>query len=93
MQPVKGGKTENAGQQKLTYEQLNDACNQLFQQNQQLYKKLREADLTNLFTRLNYLFKVVENARIFGAEFTKQCVDEIKEAMTIKEETDEKPEE
>lgn len=32
------GKSENK-QQKLTYEQLNDACNQLWQQNKQLVSR------------------------------------------------------
>lgn len=73
-------------QQKLTYEQLNDACNQLFQQNQYLTKQVRELSAYNAFKRLDYLFKVVENSKVFGAEFTKQCMEEIKETITIKEE-------
>ena len=35
------GKSETK-QQKLTYEQLNDACNQLWQQNKQLVARNRE---------------------------------------------------
>lgn len=69
-------------QQKLTYEQLNDACNQLFQQNQYLVKQLKELDMANSFKRLDYLFKVVELAGTFkDADFVNQCIDEIKGAM------------
>lgn len=71
---------------KLTYEQLNDACNQLFQQNQQLYRHLKEIDMANMFKRLDYLFKVVENANTFkDSDFLNSCMDEIKEALTIPE--------
>lgn len=69
---------------KLTYEQLNDACNQLLQQNQQLYRQLKEVDMANMFKRLDYLFKVVENANTFkDGDFLNSCMDEIKEALTI----------
>lgn len=69
---------------KLTYEQLNEACNQLFQQNQQLRKKLDEVSAFNAFKRLDYLLKVIELSDIIGdAEFTDNCIKELKEAMTI----------
>lgn len=69
---------------KLTYEQLNDTCNQLLQQNQQLYRQLKEVDMANMFKRLDYLFKVVENANTFkDGDFLNSCMDEIKEALTI----------
>lgn len=76
--------------QKLTYEQLNEACSQLFQQNQYLAKQLREANLVNNFKRLDYLFKVVELADTFkDADFVGSCIDEIKETIIIKEEPEE----
>lgn len=88
-------------QQKLTYEQLNDACNQLFQQNQQLYKKINELNTYNAFRRLDYLFKVVEifnkivapEGLTFTEDFVKSCIKEIQDAMTIKEEPDEETKE
>lgn len=84
MKAVEGNKEEA---QKLTYEQLNEACNQLFQQNQQLRKQVNELNTYNAFRRLDYLFKVVELAStIKDAEFINECIAEIKEAMTIKEE-------
>lgn len=96
------GQGEMAGQkqQRLTYEQLNDACQQLFQQNQQLLKQLKEQNMINMFKRLDYLFKVVEldgathydsDVR-FDHDFVKSCIGEIQDAMTIKDEHDGKEE-
>lgn len=84
MKAVEGNKEEA---QKLTYEQLNEACNQLFHQNQQLRGKLNEINTFNAFKRLDYLFKVVEFAdTIKDAEFINSCIEEIKEAMVTKDE-------
>lgn len=74
---------------KLTYEQLNNACNQLFQQNQYLSKQLKELNTYNMFKRLDYLFDVIKNADTFinfgNEDFVNSCVQEIKEALTINE--------
>jgi hypothetical protein len=83
MNSVKTSK-ENTPKQKLSYDQLNDACNQLFQQNQQLRKALQEMNAANMFKRLDYLFKVVELGATFkDADFVNSCMDEIKEALTV----------
>jgi len=82
-------KGENTEHKKLTYEQLNNACNQLFQQNQQLLHKIQEINAVNMFKRLDYLFKVVELAATFkDADFVNSCIDEIKEALTPSEESE-----
>lgn len=81
--------TSSEKQQKLTYEQLNDACNQLWQQNQQLIKKCRELEQFSMFRRLDYLFKVLEHSSVFDSNFLVSCAEEIKEAMTIPENTEE----
>lgn len=82
-------KGENTEPKKLTYEQLNNACNQLFQQNQQLLHKIQEINAVNMFKRLDYLFKVVELAATFkDADFVNSCIDEIKEALTPSEESE-----
>ena len=65
MNSVKNDSEANSPKQKLTYEQLNDVCNQLFQQNQELRKSLQEMNAVNVFKRLDYLFKVVELASTF----------------------------
>lgn len=84
MNSVKNDSKANAHKQKLTYEQLNDVCNQLFQQNQELRKSLQEMNAVNIFKRLDYLFKVVELASTFkDSDFINSCMDEIKEALTI----------
>lgn len=80
-------KTEE--KKKLTYEQLNDACNQLWQQNKQLVMKNRELEQIALNKRLDYLFKVVEAGDKFNSDFVVSCASEIEEALTIPHETNE----
>lgn len=94
MKIVKGGAMQEKQEpQKLTYEQLNDACNQLFQQNQQLRKKLDELNTFNAFKRLDYLLKVIELANtIKDADFINGCIEELKEAIVIKPEQEVKEE-
>ena len=75
---------------KLSYEELENVCHQLSEQSQTLYRKLQEANMTNMFKRLDYLFAVVENKVAFPEDFAKNCVDEIITSMTIPEETEEK---
>jgi hypothetical protein len=64
--------TEN----KLSYEELENVANNL-------YARLQQAEMSNMFKRLDYLFKVVENVDNFPQEFTEQCVEEIVNIMTI----------
>ena len=61
---------------KLSYEELENVANNL-------YVRLQQADMANMFKRLDYLFKVVENVDNFPQEFAKQCVEEIVNIMTI----------
>ena len=81
---------------KLTYEELENVCHQLSEQSRNLYQKLQELDLSNLFKRLDYLFRVIENKEAFPDDFIKKCVDEIMTDMTPVEtpveETDKKEE-
>ena len=82
--------------EKMSYEQLENIAHQLSNQAKQLYAKLQEANMVNMFKRLDYLFKVVENAHAFNEEFVTKCVDEIEDVMTVpkaEEETVDKPEE
>lgn len=69
--------------QKLSYEQLENVARQLNKQCEELYGKLQQANMNNAFQRLNYLFKVIENADKFDVEFAASCVTEIQEIMTI----------
>lgn len=82
--------------QKMSYEQLENIAHQLSEQAKTLYARLQEANMTNMFKRLDYLFKVVENAHTFNEEFVAKCVTEIEELMTVpenEEETEDKTEE
>ena len=72
--------------QKLTYEQLNETCMQLYQQNQMLTKQLQQANYANMFKRLDYLFLVLKYAEVIDDyDFVNGCIDEIKDALIIPE--------
>ena len=63
MEELKKVKMENASNKdnapkKLTYEQLNDACNQLWQQNKQLVLKNKELEQFIINKRFDYLFNL-----------------------------------
>lgn len=72
-----------------TIEQYKQAIEALKSQNAQLMYQLQGANMVNLFKRLDYLFKVMENAAMFDEAFVDQCVAEVKELMTPPE-TEEK---
>lgn len=75
--------------QKLTYEQLNDACNQLFQQNKQLSLRNRELEQFLMNKRIEYLFKVMEFNTLFHSDFVVSCVEELEEALKLPQEKEE----
>ena len=80
---------ENTKTQKMSYEELEQVASQLSQQAQQLYARLQQAEMSNMFKRLDLLFKVVEIAHAVSEEFVAKCVKEIEEIMTIPEEVQE----
>ena len=82
-------KNVNEETQKMTYEQLESVARQLSEQNRELYTKLQQRDMMNIFKRLDYLFRVVENHTKFGKAFVDKCKDEIVTLMTIPEKEDE----
>lgn len=63
-------------EKKLSYEELENVANNL-------YARLQQADMSNMFKRLDYLFKVVENVDNFPQEFVKSCIEEIVTVITI----------
>jgi SAM-dependent MidA family methyltransferase len=77
--------TKQAGK-KLSYEQLNDACNQLLQQNRQLAIQNKQLEQFAMNKRLDYLFKVIEFSKEFTSDFVGNCASEIEEALTIPQE-------
>lgn len=78
------------GDKKLTYEQLNTVCAELHQQNQALLRQLQQVNMTNMFRRLDYLFLVLQHAKVFNdKEFVDSCAAEIKDALIIKKDDEE----
>lgn len=76
-------KKETARPAKMSYEQLENVAHQLSEQNKQLYAKLQEINMANVFKRLDYLFKVLEYNHMFDEEFVTKCSSEVVEIMTI----------
>ena len=85
MQPA----TKDERPEKLSYEQLENVAHQLSEQAKQLYMKLQAANMSNMFKRLDYLFKVIENGHMFKQDFLEKCIAEIEELMTVPEEVEE----
>lgn len=90
-------KTKNNESKKLTYEQLNQAAQQisqqaeaLFKENQQLKEALNRISIQNGYTELGFKFKVVENSTMFPKEFVERTITDIVNTMTV---TDEEPNE
>lgn len=79
MQPV-------AGVEKKTYEQLEIENNQIKQQAEAMYRQIQQMNMQNIFKRLEFLFKVVENRSAFPEDFKNKCVFEIVNLLTIPEE-------
>ena len=72
--------------EKLSYEQLEEVARQMEGQLRQVYAKLQDANMSNLFKRLDFLFKVLETEHMFQLGFVQKCADEIKSILTIPEE-------
>lgn len=79
-------------QQKLSYDELNQACAELSQQNQQmqvyikkLHAQIQELGEANMMKRLDYLFAILKYSNMFTSDFVGECVEEIQEALTISE--------
>ena len=62
--------------------QLNQQCQALLKQNEELKDQLRQA--AGIDTRLFYLFKVLENRVSFDSDFLISVAEEVKDIMTIK---------
>ena len=77
--------------EKMSYEKLENVAHQLSEQNRQLFAKLQELNMANVFKRLDYLFKVVENGHMFKQDFLEKCIAEIESLMEVPEQ-EEKPE-
>lgn len=67
---------------KMSYEELERVANDL-------YVRLQNADMSNLFARLDYLFKVVKYKDSFTPAFVEKRIKEVEMMMTPPEETKE----
>lgn len=74
-------KKEGEAGKKLTYEQLEAVASQLSDQAKKLYERLQEANMSNAFRRLDYLFKVIEFGPMFPDSFVERCAGEIQAMM------------
>lgn len=61
---------------KMSYEELERVANDL-------YIRLQNADMSNMFKRLDYLFKVIKFKDSFTPTFVESCVKEVEMMMTI----------
>ena len=93
---IDGTQTDKQG---YTYDELNDICGKLYDDNQLLKKQLQQMNKYILtIDRLDYLFKVVELANrkgeyCFTSAFVRKCYEEIEATMTIpKEDTNKEKE-
>ena len=66
-------------EKKYTESELNAACGQLYQK---LMREIQARDMSNMFKRMDYLFKVIENRNCFSSDFIGDCVQEIETALT-----------
>lgn len=82
-------KVEAMEPKKMSYEELENVARQLSEQTRQLYTKLQEMNMVNMFKRLDYLFKVAEFSHMFNSEFVTTCIQEIQDLLTIPEEKQE----
>lgn len=71
-----------------SYEELNNYCVQLFNQNKQLREQIQQLNMVNLFKRLDYLFLVLQNKDNFDSDFIGDCVAEIKSVIAVPESED-----
>lgn len=76
---------EDKKEKKATYDELNNYCAQLFEQNKKLQEQVKQLNMANMFRRLDYLFAVVSNKDAFDKDFIAKCVAEIQQALTIPE--------
>lgn len=87
----------------LSYDELRKAASELSMQLQRMsqqfnlerqkhQKETQELQMFNMFKRLDYLFKVVENAPMFPAEFVENITKEVVDLLSLSNEQENKEE-
>lgn len=87
-------KSNSTSKEKMSYEQLENIAHQmseqsrsLYSQNQQLAKALEEANATNYFKRLDYLWSIIHSdSPYISKDFITRCGEEFMELMTPEKE-------
>lgn len=84
MEENKKTPVEGNAEKKLTYDQLS-------QFNQLLQRKYAEAEarlqqIENVCTRMDYLFKVLDNSQYFSDDFVGSCANEIQNIIDVRQE-------
>lgn len=93
MEPNKAGESQE--KQKLSYDELKELAQKVFDENRYLTNELYKARQTiGMFNRLDYLLRIVEIANSardcnFSSEFLQMCIDDIETAMTPPEKGEE----
>lgn len=74
---------------KLTYEQLEGVANNLNQQCQQMYSKLKEAqEIIANFNVVGMLLDIMDKAEYFNEDFVQMCTTRIQSSVTDMLKTD-----
>ena len=95
--------SKNQKTKKLSYEELNQAASEMSMQLQRLsqqmglerqkhQRELESCTMFNMFKRLEFLFKVVENAPMFPADFVEGVTKEVVDLLSISKEQENKEE-
>lgn len=97
---------EQKKNKRASYEDLNNYCMQLAEQNQQLkqreealIKEINRLSVVTAFKRLDYLFEVLQYKDFFSEQFVSESAEEIESALAVPaqeektENTEEKKEE
>lgn len=77
-------------EKKLGYDELKNVCGQLQQQNAFMREQLLKSRNEELYKRIDYLFKVVENKQAFSNVFYDNVVNEIEDILTPVEQEESK---
>ena len=68
---------------KLSYEELEKIALNLQEQCQKLYAQNQEMQVGMMFKRLDYLFKVLKYYSLLETDFVRKCAKEIQELLTV----------
>ena len=86
MEIVKNENDKSVKKEKMSYEELENIAHQLSEQSRVLMQKLQEANMGNMFKRLDYLFKIIEFEHMFDGNFIDKCIKEVQDMISIPEE-------